>query len=131
MGAIRFRFLENGNPTSAVQNIATAMGEDEAEPEEVGAELGGSCTGLIWCDRCLLTLRKPLLVGVLSFISSFFSSPFFSLSHAPPPSQWNTSCLNIHLPVFSFFFQVIYLCLLLSILLYVVVCCRCCCCCCC
>ena len=36
MGTIRFRFLENGSPTSAVQKIASALGEDEAEPEEVG-----------------------------------------------------------------------------------------------
>lgn len=35
MGEISFRFLENGGPSGAVQNIATALGEGEAEPEEV------------------------------------------------------------------------------------------------
>lgn len=36
MGAIRFRFKEKSSPTSAVQNIANALGEDEIPPAEVG-----------------------------------------------------------------------------------------------
>lgn len=35
MGAIRFRFLEKTNPTGAVQTIASALGEDGADPAEV------------------------------------------------------------------------------------------------
>lgn len=35
MGAIRFRFLEKSNPSSAVQSIATALGEDNVDPAEV------------------------------------------------------------------------------------------------
>eukprot|EP00903_Cladosiphon_okamuranus_P005475 g5460.t1 len=38
MGQISFRFLENGPPSGAVQNIATTLGEDEVEPEEVLSE---------------------------------------------------------------------------------------------
>lgn len=37
MGAIRFRFLEKTNPSGAVQNIATSLGEDEVDPAEVSS----------------------------------------------------------------------------------------------
>lgn len=35
MSKIGFRFLENGGPSGAVQNIATTLGQDLDEPEEV------------------------------------------------------------------------------------------------
>ncbi|CAM9916972.1 unnamed protein product [Scytosiphon promiscuus] len=45
LGEIGFRFLENGTPSRAVQNIATTLGEGEVEPEEV---LSGAFTVLDW-----------------------------------------------------------------------------------
>ena len=76
MGAIRFRFLEKSSPTSAVQNIANALGEDETPPAEVTSEEGRR-----WVLR---ELCLSVLVALLSCMNG--------LTH--PPTHKNSTRLK-------------------------------------